>query len=60
MVLKSDQTFYNAKDVSEILGVSVTSAYRVIKRLNEELEAKGYLFIRGKISKKFFDQKLYQ
>ena len=29
--------FYTAKEVSEMLGVSSTKAYQIIKRLNKEL-----------------------
>ena len=42
-----------------MLGASKTSAYRVIKRLNAELEEKGYITITGKISKRYFLEKSY-
>ena len=42
------QEFYTAQEVATILGVSKTSAYRVIKRLNAELEEKGYLLSQAK------------
>ena len=45
------QEFYTAQEVATMLGISKTSAYRVIKRLNTELEEKGYITIIGKISK---------
>jgi transcriptional antiterminator len=54
-----EQRFLGAKEVQEILKVSETSAYRIIKKLNDELESKGYLVIAGKISKKYFEEKVY-
>lgn len=53
------QEFYTAQEVATMLGISKTSAYRVIKRLNTELEEKGYITIIGKISKHYFLEKSY-
>jgi len=54
-----EKRFLGAKDVQEILKVSETTAYRVIKNLNDELKEKGYITIAGKISKKYFEEKVY-
>ena len=51
--------FYNANDVSIILGVSRATAYRIIDELNRQLEKMDKYTLRGKISKKFFDEKMY-
>ncbi|MGL6065250.1 MAG: transcriptional regulator [Fusobacteriaceae bacterium] len=51
--------FLSATDVSEILGVSVASAYRLVKILNEELKKKDKITIPGKISKRYFEEKTY-
>ena len=48
--------YYTAKEVSEILGISVSHAYKVIREANEELKAKGY-FVRA--SRKYLDSKVY-
>lgn len=53
------QEFYTAQEVATMLGVSKTSTYRVIKRLNAELEEKVYITITGKISKRYFLEKSY-
>ena len=34
--------FLTADQVAEAIGVSRSTAYRIIKRLNQELENKGY------------------
>ena len=45
--------FITAAEMAEIL------AYKIIKQLNEELEAKGFITIPGRISKKYFEEKFY-
>lgn len=45
--------FYYVDDVQKILDIGHMAAYAVIKKLNDELEAKGYLTCKGKVSKKY-------
>lgn len=49
--------FLNAKEVSQILGVSDGKAYQIIRELNRQLEAQGYITISGKINRRFFEEK---
>jgi len=49
----------NVRDVMAALEVSESKAYNIIKRLNGELAAKGYITIPGKVSKAYFEEKLY-
>ena len=51
--------FMKASEVEEFLGVSRTEAYRIIKRLNDELKAGGYMVIAGRINRRYLEQKLY-
>lgn len=51
--------FFTAKDIAYILGISQSSAYRIIKKLNQELEAMGKLTVAGKVSRRFFEEKVY-
>ena len=51
--------FYTVKEVMELLGIGKSKAYEIINRLNKELEAKGYIVVRGKVSKRYFDEKMY-
>ena len=51
--------FLTAQDVAEITGSSLSFAYTVIRRLNCELQADGYFIVRGKISRKYFEEKFY-
>ena len=50
---------YTANEVSKILGVSRATAYRIIDKFNSELEDKGYFTLNGKVSKKYFDERMY-
>lgn len=40
-----NSVFYSAQEVAEILGVSRTKAYKIVKELNLELKAKGFIVI---------------
>lgn len=46
-------------EVAEALGVSIGKAYAVIRQLNAELKAKGYITISGRISRAYFTEKYY-
>lgn len=47
------------EDVQELLGVSQSHAYKVIRALNKELVEKGFYVVRGKVSQQFFNEKFY-
>lgn len=49
----------NVHDVMAILEVSESKAYGIIKQLNRELDAKGFITIRGKVSRVYFEEKIY-
>lgn len=51
--------FMNAADVAEFMGVSIPMAYKIIRKLNNELLAQGYLTVAGRISRRYFEQKVY-
>ena len=49
----------NVRDVMAALEVSESKAYGIIKQLNSELSAKGYIVIPGKVSRAYFEEKVY-
>lgn len=57
--MKATDLFITASEVADLLGVSSVTAYRIIKAMNEELSNKGYLTIRGKVSRRYFMEKIY-
>lgn len=55
----NNRIFYDADEVSNMLDVSIGQAYKIIRKLNDELKARGYIVIAGKVSKQFFNEKYY-
>lgn len=49
----------NAEDVQKVLQVSQCTAYKIIKQLNEELTKNGFLTVRGKVSKDYFNERFF-
>ncbi len=56
---KVERQFIGAKEVAEILGVSESKAYSVIRGLNKELKEKGYITVQGRVSRAFFQERCY-
>lgn len=54
-----ERLMMTATDVAKILGVSVGHAYKIIKKLNVELEQAGYLVIAGKVPRGYFEKRWY-
>ncbi len=54
-----ESRFMRAEEVAAELGVSVSYAYKVIRRLNEELGAKGFITIAGRVSRQYFEERVY-
>ena len=51
--------FVTAGEVAQDLGVSKPFAYKLIRQMNEELEAKGFITIAGRVSRKYYEEKFY-
>jgi hypothetical protein len=47
-----------AEDVAEILQVKPSRAYTIIRQMNTELAAMGKLVIRGRVNRRYFEQKI--
>lgn len=54
-----NKLFITANELSEMLGVSTGHAYKIIRRLNQELEKEGYIVIAGKVPKRYFEKRWY-
>lgn len=54
-----DKIYLSAKDVSELLAVSLSKAYKIVRSMNAELAAKGYLVIPGKVPTAYFKEQWY-
>ena len=55
--MNEDKRYMTVKDVQDVLGISKSKAYGIIRELNEELKGKGYLVVRGKASRAYFEHK---
>ena len=54
-----DKKFLNVNDVADYMGVSIPMAYKIIRKLNDELLAQGYLVVAGRVSRSYFEKKIY-
>ena len=54
-----NKQFLTAQDVAQFMGISVPMAYKIIRRLNDELVAGGYITVSGKVSRNYFEKKVY-
>lgn len=57
MISKFTKVFLEPAEIASIVGVSMPTAYRIIKALNTELQQKGYVVQTGKVNKKYFEER---
>ena len=50
---------YNAKELAEVLGCSESKAYAFIRLMNDELQKKGYLTLRGKVPATYVQERFF-
>lgn len=55
----AEKMFMRVHEVAEALDVSTPYAYKLIRKLNVELEKKGCIVISGRIDRRFFYEKFY-
>ena len=51
-------TQMTVEEVMAEAGVGKNTAYQIIKQLNAELEALGKLTFRGRVNRRFFEEKI--
>ncbi len=54
-----EQGFITAEELAGMLKISKGHAYKVIHKLNEELEQQGYLIFSGRIPRKYLEERCY-
>ena len=54
-----EKMYLRAEDVANYMEISVPMAYKIIRKLNDELTAQGYLVVAGRVSRRYFEQKIY-
>lgn len=54
-----EKKFIRVEEVAKELDVSVPYAYKIIRKLNDELKAKGFITIAGRVNRQYFNERLY-
>ena len=54
-----ENKFIRVDEVAQELSVSKPYAYKLIKKLNDELREKGFITIAGRINRQYFYERLY-
>lgn len=53
-----DRLLMTADEIAKEMNISKSYAYKIIKRLNAELEEMGYYTVAGKVNRKYFLKKI--
>lgn len=56
----TNSLFMTAAEVAEVLGVSKSYAYKLMQKLNAELDSQGLLVIHGKVNREYLFDKIYK
>lgn len=51
--------FITAAEVAEIMGISRSKSYQLVREMNRELKANGFVMVAGKCPIQYFKQKVY-
>lgn len=54
----NEKIMLTAADVAEILQIKPSRAYSIIRQLNAELTKKGKLVLRGRVNRRYFEEKI--
>lgn len=46
----------DAREISELMGVSMATAYKIIRQLNADLKANGCRTVQGRTSREYFEK----
>lgn len=55
----AESLFVRVDEVCQMLAVSRAEAYRIIKRLNAELAAQGYIVMTGRVNRRYLEGHIY-
>lgn len=51
--------FMKAPEVAQVLEISVSYAYRLIRQMNKELKRRGCMVIPGRVDRRYFYERFY-
>ena len=58
MITKQHE-FYRVEDDMNMFELKETKAYQISRKLNKELKDQSKLVVAGRVSKKYFDERMY-
>ena len=56
---KEPPKFLRVADVAAMLDISESHAYKIMRQLNKELEAKGKIVTAGRVSRRYLEERMY-
>lgn len=59
MKVMNANSYVRVKDVAKELDISEGMAYKIICKLNKELKDQGYVTVRGRLSRRYFEERIY-
>ena len=54
-----NKNFIKAEEIARELDVSKAYAYKLLRKLNDELKQSGFITISGRVSRRYFEEKFY-
>ena len=54
--MADNKIYITARELSDMLGVSMGYTYKIIRKLNKELGKDGFIVIAGKVPKGYFEK----
>lgn len=54
-----DTLFVRAGDIAKEMGVSEAMGYKIIRNLNNELKEQGFVTVQGRLSRQYFEERIY-
>lgn len=55
----NQKIYISAKELAEMLDVSVAHAYKLIRKMNDELAQEGYIVVAGKVPRRYLEKRWY-
>lgn len=46
-------------DIAKKMGVSEAMGYKIIRNLNNELKEQGFITVQGRLSRQYFEERIY-
>ena len=57
--MRKRKMYLSVEDIAELLGLSVSFAYRVVERMNADLASKNFYVILGRVPTRYVEDKIY-